>query len=265
MMADTAIGYKEDSESVQKVDGETFIQEDVHAKAGDVILDLGCGTGELSATLAKLVGSEGKVVGVDPDKDRIILAQKSHKEIPNLSFQEGSDSNFPGIGFETYDMIFCNLVLHWIPNKQRVFDTMYKALKKGGKIAMQYGDHYPSFMLQAYKILNPENEARLCKMFSHEPRAKIEKYCTSAGFSILKSCDCELQFSFESIDGLLKWLWSSTHGVFDLSLVTEDRLQKYLSLYSDKDGEPCLDFRGASEHSTHSRLIAVKDVATVTE
>ena len=76
MMADTAIGYKEDSKSVQKIDGETFIQEDVHAKARDVILDLGCGTGGLSATLAKLVGSEGKVVGVDPDKERILLAQK---------------------------------------------------------------------------------------------------------------------------------------------------------------------------------------------
>ena len=264
-MADAAIGYKEASKSVQNVEGETFIQEDVHPKVGDVILDLGCGTGELSALLAKLVGSEGKVVGVDPDKERVLLAQKSHKEVPNLSFQEGSDSNFPGIGFETYDMIFCNSVLHWIPNKQRVFDTMYKALKKGGKIAIQYGDHFPSFLSQAYKILNPENEARLCEMFAIHPRDNVEKCCTSAGFVILKSCDCELQFNFESIKGLLKWLWFVTHGVFDLSLVTEDRLQNYQALYSDKDGKPCLDFRGAGEHSTHSRLIAVKDVATVAE
>ena len=203
-MADAAIGYKEDSKSVQKVDGETFIQEDVYPQAGDVILDLGCGTGELSALLAKLVEPKGKVVGVDPDKERILLAQKSHKEIPNLSFQEGSDSNFPGIGSKAYDMIFCHVVLHWIPNKQRVFDTMYMALKKGGNIAIQYGDHFPSFTLQAYKILNPENEARVCEMLTHDPRAKVEKCFTSAGFVILKSRDCQLQFAFESIDGLLK-------------------------------------------------------------
>ena len=194
-----------------------------------------------------------------------MLAQKSHNEIPNLTFQEGNDSNFTGIGFETYDIIFCHLVLHWIPNKQRVCDTMYKALKKGGKIAIQYGDHFPPFMLQAYKILNPENEARICGMFAHDPRVKVEKCCTSAGFVILKSCNFEQQFAFENIDGLLKWLRSLTHGVFDLSLVTEDRLQKYLALYSDKDGNPCLDFRGANEHSTQSRLIAVKDVTTVAE
>lgn len=263
VMADAAIGYKEDSKSIQKVDGETFIHEDVNPQAGDVILDLGCGTGELSALLAKLVEPKGKVIGVDPDKERILLAQKSHKQIPNLSFQEGSDSNFPGLGSETYDIIFSNHVLHWIPNKQRAFDNMHKALRQGGKIAMQYGDHYPLFTLQAYKILNPENEARICEMLNHEPRAKVEKCCTSAGFTILKSCDCECQFAFESIDGLLKWLRSITHGVFDLSLVTEDRLQKYLALYSDKDGKPCLDFRGASEHSTQSLLIAVKDNATV--
>ena len=42
-------GYKQVSFSEQKVDGETFIQTDVCPQAGDAILDLGCGTGELSA------------------------------------------------------------------------------------------------------------------------------------------------------------------------------------------------------------------------
>ena len=53
------------------MDGEDFIQTDVCPKAGDVILDLGCGTGELSAYLAELVGPRGKVIGVDPDKERV--------------------------------------------------------------------------------------------------------------------------------------------------------------------------------------------------
>ena len=64
---EAAKGYRQAAISVQKLDGETFIQTDVCPKAGDAILDLGCGTGELSAYLAELVGAEGKVVGVDPD------------------------------------------------------------------------------------------------------------------------------------------------------------------------------------------------------
>ncbi|XP_068678156.1 malonyl-[acyl-carrier protein] O-methyltransferase 1-like [Montipora foliosa] len=257
-METAAQGYQKESNSVQKRDGELFITGDVGPQAGDAVLDLGCGSGELSALLAKLVGPEGKVVGVDPDRERILLAQTSYSEISNLSFLEGSDSNFPGNGVETYDIIFCHLVLHWISDKQRVFFNMYKALKKGGKIALQYGDHCPQFLSHAYKILNPENEKRLSQMFVFESRSEVEKYCTSAGFVILKSCDCELQFAFENIEALSKWTWSTTHGVFDISLVTEARSQEFLALHSDKDGKPNLDFRGVKEHSTHSRLIAVK-------
>ena len=95
-----ALGYKQTSPSIQKVDGETFIEMDVCPQVGDAILDLGCGTGELSAYLADLVGPEGKVVGVDPDKERILVAQQSYGDVKNLSFLEGSASNFPGIGTE---------------------------------------------------------------------------------------------------------------------------------------------------------------------
>ena len=79
-----AEGYKQASFSRQKRGGEAFIQTDVCPQVGDVILDLGCGTGELSAYLAELIGLEGKVIGVDPDKERIQLARESHSQIKNL-------------------------------------------------------------------------------------------------------------------------------------------------------------------------------------
>ena len=47
MQRSEAEGYQQASLSEQKVDGEDFIQTDVCPEAGDVILDLGCGTGEL--------------------------------------------------------------------------------------------------------------------------------------------------------------------------------------------------------------------------
>ena len=49
---------------------------------------LGCGTGELShsAYLAEKVGPEGRVFGVDPDKERIQLARQTLVDIKNLFF-----------------------------------------------------------------------------------------------------------------------------------------------------------------------------------
>ena len=50
------------------------LMNDVEIHRGDVILDLGCGTGELSAYLAELVGQDGRVVAVDPDVNRLQVA-----------------------------------------------------------------------------------------------------------------------------------------------------------------------------------------------
>ena len=259
---DAALGYKECSVSFQKVEGEKFIQMDVspQMQAGDAILDLGCGTGELSAYLAELVGPEGKVLGVDPDRERLLLAEQSYGEVKNLSFVEGSALNFPGIGSESYDIIFSNYVVHWIPDKQELFKNMFESLKSGGKIAVQFLDGLDPSVLNAFKVLNPENADRIISgMLRCEDKAKMENYCSQVGFHIIQCYYSTFsELVFQSIESLLKWLSTTTHGVFDPELVTEERLQKFYP-YSCRDGKPPFDFKaGLKEKSGACRLVAVK-------
>ena len=238
-----------------------FIETDVSPQAGDAILDLGCGTGELSAYLADLVGPEGKVVGVDPDKERLRVAQKTHGQVKNLSFVEGSASNFPGIGSESYDIIFSNYVIHWIPDKEEVFKNLFESLKDGGKMAVQYLERLPLFLSTAFKELNPENAERIIsEMFQCEDKAKMENHCSRVGFDIIKSYYLKgTELVFQSIESLLTWHSALTHGVFDAELVTEERLRKYFP-YSSRDGKPPFDLRaGLKEDPYISRLIAVKE------
>lgn len=260
---DTATeGYKLSSRPVQNRSGKMFIDTEVKPQAGDTIMDLGCGTGELSAHLAQLVGPSGKVLGVDPDKERLELAKQSYSDIKNLSFAEGSAAHFPGMGSECYDIIFSNYVLQWIPNKSNAFRNMYASLKPTGhaKLAVQYVSYLFPFMTSTFKELNPENAEHLLSMFNFEARSTIEQYCFAAGFGIVKSYDIQsAQFVFESIEALLKWLWSTTHGSFDPTLVTEDRLQNYYP-YSSRNGQPPFDFSGIKEESTICRLVATKQV-----
>ena len=255
-----AEGYKESSLPVQNKSGKIFIQVDVNPQRGDTILDLGCGTGELSAYLAELVGPEGKVVGVDPDKERLQLARQSYGGIKNLSFIEGSHSQFPGIRSETYDIVFSNYVIQWIPDKENAFQNMYTSLKSDGKVAAQYVSYLYPFMLNAFQELNPEKAEQLIGMFNFEERIKIEQYCSAAGFHVIKSYDTEsAQFVFESTEGLLKWLWTTTNGLFDPKLVTKERLPRYYPYSRPTGGQP-LDFRGIKEETTVCRLLAVKKV-----
>jgi len=244
---------------VQRADGETFIQTDVCPQVGDAILNLGCGTRELSAYLAEKMGPKGKVIGVDPDKERIQLARQSHSGIKNLSFVVGSATNFSESGSDLYDIIFCNYVLHWIADKQKAFKNLFESLKIGGEIGIYYVDHLPPFVFNAYKELNPENLECILQKLQLESMTVVEQYCSSAGFEIISSHETlKKEVAFESTDSLLKWLWSGSHGVFDPSLVTEERLSRYLAPHNSGDGKPCLDFRGIKHKYTVCRLIAVK-------
>ena len=135
---------------------------------------------------------------------------------------------------------------------------MFESLKPGGKIALQYVDYICPFVSSAFKELNPENAERIYEMYHCDERPGIEQYCPSAGFRITESYDTHsTQQVFQTIDSLLNWLWSSTHGAFDPTLATEERLQRYYP-YSSRDGKPPFDFRGIKEESRVCRLIAVK-------
>ena len=58
--------------------------------ARDKILDMGCGTGELTAFLAGMVGKQAPVLGIDPDNERIALAIQKHSGIHNnITFVNG--------------------------------------------------------------------------------------------------------------------------------------------------------------------------------
>ena len=250
-----AEGYQQASLTSQKIVGEEFIESNLCPQSGDAILDLGCGTGELTAYLAGLVGPQGKVVGVDLDKERLQLARLSHSGLKNLSFLEGNASSISEIfPSESFDIIFSNYVLHWIPDKPNAFRNMFTCLKPGGKIALVYISHLSLYDSKAFALLNPENEERLCQMFQCESRSKIEQYCLTHGFQISRSYDAPVAFEYENTTKFLEWLWSTTHGVFDPSLVTEERLKKFSPAYTDKDGK----FRINAKEDSTSRLIAFK-------
>lgn len=100
-------------------------------KPGERILDLGCGTGALTAEIAA-AGAE--VFGVDRSTDMIAEARK---KFPALRFEviDACELSFTG----EFDAVFSNAVLHWIREPERVIVGVEKALRPRGRFVAEFG------------------------------------------------------------------------------------------------------------------------------
>ena len=119
-------------------------------KNGNRVLDLGCGTGYFTTILSELVGSEGKVVGVDPDAERIKLANENNARV-NIVYIIGNDQTFPE---DQYDVVFLNHVLPRVECKEKAFQRIYQNLHTEGRFAFLTFDGTPTFPPVIAKAFN---------------------------------------------------------------------------------------------------------------
>lgn len=98
---------------------------------GESILDLGCGTGHLTKAIAE---TGAHVVGIDSSPSMIETARTTY---PDLEFlvADARDFSFP----TTFDAIFSNAALHWIPEAEEVVRCIVAALKPGGRLVAEFG------------------------------------------------------------------------------------------------------------------------------
>ena len=114
--------------------------ETLNIKLVKKVLDMGCGTGELTRYMAEKVGDFGEVVGIDPDHARVKLAQENMKMVSNASFLVGTSvSKFLNDNQDYYDLHFSNHAYHWLSNKDKAsyVKVAFRCLKPGGLIAIQ--------------------------------------------------------------------------------------------------------------------------------
>ena len=101
---------------------------------------MGYGTGNVTKILSERVGPEGRIIAVDPDKERLQIARKNYSA-SNIEYIKADDKTFPE---GQYDLIFANAVIHWIQDKRALFEKVYKNLKVGGRFAFVTPDGVPN-------------------------------------------------------------------------------------------------------------------------
>lgn len=124
-----ATGYQQQYSYVWQ-HGESLLAQ-LNPQAGDRILDLGCGTGQLTAQIA---ASGADVMGIDCDRAMIAQAQANY---PQLAFQVADATSFQLS--EPVDAVFSNAVLHWVKDAAAAAGCIAEALKPGGRLVAELG------------------------------------------------------------------------------------------------------------------------------
>lgn len=105
------------------------------------ILDIGCGPGTITASLARLVPL-GHVTGIDYSSDVLDKARQDAAErgITNVTFTHGDICHLEGIPDETYDVVHCHQVLQHVVDPVQALREMRRVTKRGGYVAAREAD-----------------------------------------------------------------------------------------------------------------------------
>ena len=182
--------------------GENLLQI-LNPQPNERILDLGCGTGQLTAKIAE---SGAEVIGIDSAPEMIEKAQQNY---PKLQFQVADAKNFELS--QPVDAVFSNAVLHWILQADDVISSIKKSLKPGGRFIAEFGGkgNIESIVKALYEALEKigfDNPSKLNPWYFPsigEYASKLEKQGFEVTYSYLFSRSTLLQ---DKDAGLANWI-----------------------------------------------------------
>lgn len=111
-------------------------------KPGEKVYDFGCGGGHLSVQIAKIVGSEGVVVGVDSSESMINQTRNNgltHAFVSDIQAIQ-FPADLPSDLRTGFDAVFSNAALHWCKrNPKGVIESVKSVLRPGGRFVAEMG------------------------------------------------------------------------------------------------------------------------------
>ncbi|WP_368652580.1 demethylmenaquinone methyltransferase [Ornithinibacillus sp. 4-3] len=107
----------------------------MNVQLGDTALDVCCGTGDWSISLAEAVGEDGKVIGLDFSENMLSVAKEKsrNEELNQMEWIHGNAMELP---FEDnhFDYVTIGFGLRNVPDYMAVLKEMHRVVKPGGKV-----------------------------------------------------------------------------------------------------------------------------------
>ncbi len=133
---------------------------------GETVLDLGCGTGQLTFELANRVAPTGKVIAIDPDIERLKVAKTSKgSDINNVTFFEAKAEKLSEIDNQSIDLIYSNYVIHWIPDKNSMMKEAIRCLRPNGRFVIELVGELMPFLKYVTSLIGETGQKLIDKFY----------------------------------------------------------------------------------------------------
>ena len=155
---------------------------------GDRVIDVGCGCGETSIEIARLVGPAGSVLGIDVSQPMLAVA-RAHGQSANLSFQEADASGSPlpaGV-----DLLFSRFGVMFFSEPSAAFSHLRKSLRAGGRCVFvcwrtprdnAWAMTPLAAARQALDITPPQSDPNAPGPFAFADEERLQTILSAAGF-----------------------------------------------------------------------------------
>lgn len=109
--------------------------ERMNVQTGDTALDVCCGTGDWTLSLARAVGPDGKVVGIDFSENMLSVAKEKEKreKLKQIEWVHGNAMELP-FKDDHFDYVTIGFGLRNVPDYMTVLKEMHRVVKPGGKV-----------------------------------------------------------------------------------------------------------------------------------
>ncbi|XP_066928672.1 arsenite methyltransferase-like [Clytia hemisphaerica] len=175
------------------------------------IIDIGCGTGNNTFKVSKLVGKDGRVFGIDPIKERIQKARDVYQR-PNLSFHEAFGNQVGQFEVE-FDAAVSSTAMHFLSSEDKVatFKEIHKTLKTDGLFVFNLN----RLSLLTFNKMDVIAGKLGCfdNFYVADTPAELEDICHKAGFRNVRVEAKDFPVKFENTDHLVRWYTASMHNV----------------------------------------------------